>query len=114
MFKDLQFRGTKWYLAEEVDERIKLMEAQINLLRIDVEGLDKENRILMRKADAWDDWIESGKQTLDMLANNNESARQYCMDVLDETKDFPNWMVIVRKLMRDILKLLEAEIQEVN
>ena len=37
-----------------------------------------------------------------------EAVKKYCLGVLEETKDFPNWMVIVRKLMRDILKILEA------
>lgn len=37
-----------------------------------------------------------------------EAVKKYCLGVLEETKDFPNWMVIVRKLMREILKILEA------
>ena len=100
MFEDLQFRGTQWYLAEEVDERIKVMEAQINLLKIDVEGLDKENRILMKKSDAWDGWVGSGKQTLDMLADNIESVRKY-LNELEDTGGFID--------KQKILRLLEAE-----
>ena len=107
-FKDLQFRGTQWYLAEEVEERINLMEAQINLLKIDVEGLDKENRILMKKADAWDGWMESGKQTLDMLADINESIRNYCKNTLKLMEDFPNWTSSIRQEMKNILNLLDG------
>ncbi len=43
------------------------------------------------------------------LEQKIEAVKNYCEDTLEETKDFPNWMVVVRKLMREILKILEGE-----
>ncbi len=60
----------------------------------------KEYKELKDKADAWDNWMESGKQTLDMLADNIESVRNY-LNELEETGRFID--------KKKIMQLLEAE-----
>lgn len=60
----------------------------------------KELKEITDKADAWDNWMESGKQTLDMLANNIESVRKY-LNELEDTGGFID--------KQKIMKLLEAE-----
>jgi len=78
-FKDLQFRGTRWYLAEDVDQKLAEYKS---------------------KADAWDGWMESGKQTLDMLADQVNAIRNY-LNTLENTGGFID--------KQKIMKILEAE-----
>jgi len=44
---------------------------------------EKEFRALKEKADAWDEWMESGKQTLDMLADKHHAVRTILYDFCD-------------------------------
>ena len=77
----------------------------------------KELKELMEKADAWDEWMESDKQTLDMLADKHHAVRTILYDFCDyygtETckesvcEIDPNgWEGC---LARQILEILEAE-----
>ena len=78
---------------------------------------EKEFRTLKEKADAWDEWMESDKQTLDMLADKHHAVRTILYDFCDyygtETckesvcEIDPNgWEGC---LARQILEILEAE-----
>lgn len=82
----------------------------------------KEDDVQMIILDDLDAWLEKLKAEVDRLNKEGlehhaiaveyyeklEAVEKYCLGVLEETKDLPNWMVIVRKLMREILKILEA------
>lgn len=52
--------------------------------------------------------FDSISHAFSLAGEKLDAVRTYCSDTLDATEDFPNWNMIIRKLMRDILKILDG------
>jgi len=84
-FGDLWFRGTWWYLAKDVDQKL----AECN------ENAEHTDMVI--------------RELRDNHHHKLEAVKNYCLNTLGTTEDFPNWMKPIRDEMENILKILEAE-----